>query len=45
MPVVWIPSLMRKLTGNQEQIEVTGVSLREVIVNQRAVPGDPRPLG
>tara|TARA_B100001964_G_C13694883_1_gene363410 strand:- start:66 stop:362 length:297 start_codon:yes stop_codon:yes gene_type:complete len=40
MPVVWIPSLMRKLTGNQEQIEVTGVSLREVIVNlEEQFPG------
>jgi molybdopterin synthase sulfur carrier subunit len=31
MPVVWIPSLMRSLTGNQEQIEVEGETLREVV--------------
>ena len=31
MPVVWIPSLMRQLTDNQEQIEVDGETLRQVV--------------
>ncbi|MCZ6632539.1 MAG: MoaD/ThiS family protein [bacterium] len=31
MAVVWIPSLMRNLTGGVEQIEVEGETLREVI--------------
>ena len=31
MPVVWIPSLMRALTDNKEQIEVLGGTLREVV--------------
>ena len=33
MPVVWIPSLMRSLTNNLEQIEVEGDSLRVVVEN------------
>lgn len=33
MPVVWIPSLMRSLTGNQGQIEVDGDTLRQVVEN------------
>ena len=33
MPVVWIPSLMRALTDNQEQIEVSGETLRQVVEN------------
>ena len=31
MPVVWIPSLIRSLTDNQEQIEVEGETLRQVV--------------
>ncbi len=31
MPSVWIPALMRDLTGQQETIPVVGVSLLEVI--------------
>ena len=33
MPQVFIPSLMRKLTNNQEMVEVEGSTLREVINN------------
>lgn len=33
MPVVWIPSLMRALTDQQEQVEVAGETLREVVEN------------
>lgn len=32
MPVVWIPSLMQKLTDGQQQVEVEGTTVREVIV-------------
>lgn len=40
MPVVWIPSLMRKLTDGSEKVEVAGATLREVIDNLDAVhPG------
>ncbi len=40
MPVVWIPSLMRKLTQGQEKVEVAGETLREIINNLEAVyPG------
>ena len=31
MAVVWIPSLMRNLTGGVEQVEVEGETLRQVI--------------
>jgi len=31
MPVVWIPSLLRSLTDNQEQIQVKGETLRQVV--------------
>ena len=36
MAVVWIPSLMRDLTGGKETIEVSGTTVGEVIeaVNQ-----------
>ncbi len=36
MPVVWIPSLMRALTDNQDQICVDGETLREVVQNLEA---------
>ena len=40
MPVVWIPSLMRALTDNKEQIEVVGGTLREVVEHLEALhPG------
>lgn len=40
MPVVWIPSLMRSLTDNQEQVEVEGETLRQLVENlDRAYPG------
>ena len=31
MPVAWIPSLMQKLTGGQQQIEVKGETVRQVV--------------
>ena len=36
MATVFIPSLMRKLTGNQETVVVPGSSVREVINNLEA---------
>ena len=38
--MVWIPSLMQKLTHGQAQVEVEGATLREVINNlDAAFPG------
>ncbi len=31
MPVVWVPSLMRALTGGKEQVHVEGKTIREVV--------------
>lgn len=31
MPTVWVPALLRHLTGDQESIPVAGATLREVI--------------
>ena len=31
MPVVWIPALLRELTGGQEQVTVPGETVRQVI--------------
>lgn len=40
MPVVWIPSLMRSLTGGAEQVTVSGATLREVLDNlEKTYPG------
>ena len=40
MPVVWIPSLMRDLTGGVEKVSVAGATLRQVIRNlNEAYPG------
>ena len=40
MPVVWIPSLMRSLTNNQEQVEIFGETLREVVESlESSFPG------
>lgn len=36
MPEVWIPSLMRSLTHGQEQVQVPGETVREVIENLEA---------
>jgi molybdopterin synthase sulfur carrier subunit len=40
MPVVWIPSLLRSLTGGQETVSVAGATVGEVIANlDRQYPG------
>lgn len=40
MPIVWIPSLMRDLTGGASQIEVQGQTLGQVMdALDRAYPG------
>jgi molybdopterin synthase sulfur carrier subunit len=31
MPVVWIPALLRDLTGRQDKVAVPGATVREVI--------------
>ncbi len=31
MPVVWIPSLLRNLTGDEEKVVVSGATVMEVI--------------
>ena len=31
MPVVWIPSLLRSLSGGEEKVVVTGTTIGEVI--------------
>jgi molybdopterin converting factor small subunit len=49
MPVVWIPSLMQKLTGGRDKVAVEGSTIREVIdsleskhpgIRERLVDGD-----
>jgi sulfur-carrier protein len=40
MPTVWIPGLMRDLTGGKASVRVDGATVREVIENlDRAYPG------
>ena len=40
MPVVWVPSLMRDLTGGEEQVSVPGSTLRQVVASlEQAYPG------
>jgi molybdopterin converting factor small subunit len=40
MPVVWIPSLLRDLTGGQQTVTVSGTTVRQVIESlDRAYPG------
>ncbi|UCC62533.1 MAG: MoaD/ThiS family protein [Anaerolineae bacterium] len=40
MAVVWIPALLRDLTGGQESVTVPGETVRQVIENlERAYPG------
>jgi molybdopterin converting factor small subunit len=33
MPTVWIPALLRRMTNDQESVQVPGQTLREVIAN------------
>lgn len=33
MPVVWIPALLRDLTGGEEKLNVQGETVRQVIAN------------
>jgi sulfur-carrier protein len=38
--LVWVPALMRDLTGNRDRIEVPGSTVRQVVENLEAVhPG------
>lgn len=40
MPTVFIPSLMRKLTNEQDRVEIEGRTLRQVVNNlDEAYPG------
>jgi molybdopterin synthase sulfur carrier subunit len=40
MAVVWIPSLLRDLTGGQERVNVTGSTIRHIIDElENAYPG------
>ena len=40
MPEVWIPLRMQRLTGGQQQVQVAGRTVRQVIENlERAFPG------
>ncbi len=40
MPEVWIPPRLQRLTGGQEQVQVAGRNVRQVIDNlERAFPG------
>ena len=40
MPVVWIPSLMQRLTGGKAQVEVGGQTLREIVDDlEKTYPG------
>ena len=40
MAVVWIPALMRDLTGGEERVEVPGRTVRQIVDNLGAVyPG------
>lgn len=40
MASVWIPPLMRSLSGNRERLEIAGETVREVIDNlERECPG------
>lgn len=40
MAIVWVPSLMRDLTGGRQTVEVEGATVREVIANlEGAFPG------
>lgn len=40
MAIVWVPSLMRDLTGGKQTVEVPGATVREIIANlDAAFPG------
>jgi molybdopterin converting factor small subunit len=40
VPTVWIPALLRELTGGQQSVQVPGKTVREVIDNlERRFPG------
>ena len=40
MAVVWIPALLRDLTGNQESVTAAGTTIREIIDSlESAYPG------
>jgi molybdopterin converting factor small subunit len=40
MPVVWIPSLLRPLTGGQEKVSVPGETVGQAITNlEQRYPG------
>jgi sulfur-carrier protein len=40
MPVVWIPSLLRDLTGGRETVTVAGANVRQLIdALERSYPG------
>jgi molybdopterin synthase sulfur carrier subunit len=40
MPVVWVPALLRDLTGGQETVAVPGATVGQVIDNlERLYPG------
>lgn len=40
MPTVWIPPLMRSLTDDQEQVEASGETVREVVEDlEKRFPG------
>lgn len=40
MPTVFIPSLMRSVTGGKDRVEVAGENLRQIVENlERAYPG------
>jgi molybdopterin synthase sulfur carrier subunit len=40
MPIVWIPSLLRGLTGGQDKVTIPGRTVREVVEElERRFPG------
>jgi molybdopterin converting factor small subunit len=40
MPVVWIPALLRDLTGNRQSVAMSGTTIREVVDSlETAYPG------
>ena len=40
MPLVWIPSLLRDLTGGEQRVTVQGETVRQVITHlEQAYPG------
>ena len=40
MPEVWIPTRMQELTGGQQQVQVPGATVRQILNNlEKAYPG------